>query len=283
MSDTVSDSFYLNSILLFRYCNCRLYHGTLGRFFGIDLLADWFTDQSPFHFGYNNPISFMDPTGLHNVPARPTETIGKGGYLEMIDDYNGWAIVIEINQPNLPIPEHTVEFIDHSGSYGGGGGGSGGGGGGSRSGSGSGNSGPKGANNPNPDSSPDIDTDLLSSALDFGELVAEDLGKSKIAKTLGRVNVALSVLSALAEYQETGSVSMLGYDITVITVSTYVGMQYAGVPGVIAGVTVGLLFELGKIGYDKYMENIYPYIYDKYNQFRNNIHNQALGNWMNYR
>lgn len=64
---------------------------------------------------------------------------------------------------------------------------------------------------------------------------------------------------------------MLGYDITVITVSTYVGMQYAGVPGVIAGVTVGLLFELGKIGYDKY------------NQFRNNIHNQALGNWMNYR
>lgn len=76
---------------------------------------------------------------------------------------------------------------------------------------------------------------------------------------------------------------MLGYDITVITVSTYVGMQYAGVPGVIAGVTVGLLFELGKIGYDKYMENIYPYIYDKYNQFRNNIHNQALGNLMNYR
>lgn len=97
-----------------------------------------FTDHSPFHFGYNNPISFMDPTGLHNVPARPTETIGKGGYLEMIDDYDGWAIVIEITQPNLPIPEHTVEFIDHSGSYGGGGTGSG---------SGNGNSDPKGASN----------------------------------------------------------------------------------------------------------------------------------------
>src|SRR5690606_36491255 len=112
--------------------------------FGTDLLADMFTDHSPYHFGYNNPISFMDPTGLHNDPARPTGTIGNGGYLEMIDDYDGWAIVIEITEPKLPIPEHTVEFTDHSGSYGGGGGG-GGSGGGSRSGSGSGNSGPKGA------------------------------------------------------------------------------------------------------------------------------------------
>lgn len=31
---------------------------------GIDLLADMFTNHSPFHFGYNNPISFMDPMGL---------------------------------------------------------------------------------------------------------------------------------------------------------------------------------------------------------------------------
>lgn len=23
-----------------------------------------FTDYSPYHFGYNNPISFMDPLGL---------------------------------------------------------------------------------------------------------------------------------------------------------------------------------------------------------------------------
>src|SRR5690606_30435896 len=42
----------------------RLYDGALGRFFGIDLLADMFTDHSTYHFGYNNPISFMDPLGL---------------------------------------------------------------------------------------------------------------------------------------------------------------------------------------------------------------------------
>lgn len=97
----------------------------------------------------------MDPTGLHNDPARPIGTIGNGGYLEMIDDYDGWAVVIEINQPNLPIPEHTVEFIDHSGSYGGGGSG---GGGGSRSGSGSGNNDPKGASN---NSHPGVDWDRI--------------------------------------------------------------------------------------------------------------------------
>lgn len=28
------------------------------------MLADMFTSHSPYHFGYNNPISFADPTGL---------------------------------------------------------------------------------------------------------------------------------------------------------------------------------------------------------------------------
>lgn len=42
----------------------RLYDNAMGRFTGIDLLADMFTDHSPYHFAYNNPISFMDPTGL---------------------------------------------------------------------------------------------------------------------------------------------------------------------------------------------------------------------------
>lgn len=104
---------------------------------GIDLLADMFTDHSPYHFGYNNPISFMDPSGLSSVPASPNMLSG------VTDWGRGWEIedgtlIIEITQPNLPIPDHTVEFIDHSGSYGGGGTGSG---------SGNGNSDPKGASN----------------------------------------------------------------------------------------------------------------------------------------
>lgn len=50
----------------------RLYDGSLGRFFGVDLLADMFTDHSPYHFGYSNPISFMDPTGLHGEEGGDT-------------------------------------------------------------------------------------------------------------------------------------------------------------------------------------------------------------------
>jgi len=47
----------------------RLYDGALGRFFGIDLLADLFTSHSPYHFAYNNPVSFADPSGLQPSPG----------------------------------------------------------------------------------------------------------------------------------------------------------------------------------------------------------------------
>ena len=57
----------------------RLYDGALGRFAGIDILADLYQSHSPYHFGYNNPISFADPTGLHSEP-RPDN------YLEILDN-----------------------------------------------------------------------------------------------------------------------------------------------------------------------------------------------------
>src|SRR5690606_37285053 len=47
----------------------RLYDGALGRFLGTDLLADMFTDQSPYHFAYNTPIAFSDPSGLQPSPG----------------------------------------------------------------------------------------------------------------------------------------------------------------------------------------------------------------------
>ncbi|MCU0450762.1 MAG: hypothetical protein MUC97_13125 [Bernardetiaceae bacterium] len=47
----------------------RPYDAQLGRFHGIDLLADMFPGITPMHFGYNNrrravPVMFNDPTGL---------------------------------------------------------------------------------------------------------------------------------------------------------------------------------------------------------------------------
>lgn len=43
----------------------RMMDPALGRFWGIDALADMFTGISPMAFGYNNPLKFNDPTGLN--------------------------------------------------------------------------------------------------------------------------------------------------------------------------------------------------------------------------
>jgi RHS repeat-associated protein len=42
----------------------RPYDAQLGRFHGIDLLAEMFPGITPMHFGYNNPVMFNDPSGL---------------------------------------------------------------------------------------------------------------------------------------------------------------------------------------------------------------------------
>jgi len=42
----------------------RPYDPALGRFTGIDYLADFFVGINPYSFGFNNPITFGDPDGL---------------------------------------------------------------------------------------------------------------------------------------------------------------------------------------------------------------------------
>jgi len=40
----------------------------LGRFWGVDLMAETMASMTPFHYGFNNPIAFNDPTGLEPLP-----------------------------------------------------------------------------------------------------------------------------------------------------------------------------------------------------------------------
>ena len=42
----------------------RQYDPTLGRFNSMDVLSELFQNTSPYSFGFNNPLYFIDPTGL---------------------------------------------------------------------------------------------------------------------------------------------------------------------------------------------------------------------------
>ena len=137
----------------------RMYDSTLGRFLGIDLLADNFADQSPYHFGYNNPVSFADPAGLS--PGDPPLVYQEGGPNSEVDD-NGteWMLINFERQYEYWRPEQTdypkfyFEIVapPHSG------GGSGGG-------ASSGNSSPKGGNNPRGAKNP-IDWERIQEGLE---------------------------------------------------------------------------------------------------------------------
>jgi RHS repeat-associated protein len=57
----------------------RNYDPTLGRFWGIDKMADLFPSITPMLFGYNNPVLFNDPLGLFgDDPDDPDEPVDRG-------------------------------------------------------------------------------------------------------------------------------------------------------------------------------------------------------------
>lgn len=59
----------------------RFYDPTLGRFQGVDKLADMFTSVSPMIYGFNNPVKFKDPTGLNGESGDCPD--GKPCYIEL--------------------------------------------------------------------------------------------------------------------------------------------------------------------------------------------------------
>lgn len=73
-------------------CEWRNYDPSIGRFFNIDPMAELQPDMTPFRFGFNNPISVKDPTGMYE------EGGGMGGdYYDDSDRGNDFAGVFDIN------------------------------------------------------------------------------------------------------------------------------------------------------------------------------------------
>ncbi|MCC5946179.1 MAG: hypothetical protein JJT94_14710, partial [Bernardetiaceae bacterium] len=56
----------------------RSYDPQLGRFWGVDALADYFASITSYQYAYNNPIGFNDPTGLAaEEPGAPITIAGE--------------------------------------------------------------------------------------------------------------------------------------------------------------------------------------------------------------
>jgi RHS repeat-associated protein len=61
----------------------RLYNAETGRFMSVDPLMEIFTGHSPYHYSYNNPVMFRDPSGLAPEGEKNNKTQGFGGdYIE---------------------------------------------------------------------------------------------------------------------------------------------------------------------------------------------------------
>ncbi|WP_299213764.1 DUF6443 domain-containing protein [uncultured Dokdonia sp.] len=66
--------------------NARNYDPAIGRWMNIDPLADSFYRWSPYNFVYNNPLSFIDPTGMGPEDIYGIDQNGQISLLQKTDD-----------------------------------------------------------------------------------------------------------------------------------------------------------------------------------------------------
>ena len=62
----------------------RRYDQQIGRFWGVDVLSEAAYSFSPFQFGFNNPISFNDPTGAKSEAPNPASFQNAGDLVDYI-------------------------------------------------------------------------------------------------------------------------------------------------------------------------------------------------------
>src|SRR6056297_3336489 len=68
------------------YYSARYYDPRMARFLGVDPLADapLNVGTSPYAYVWNNPLKFIDPTGMHGESVDNDYKLGQDGKLELI-------------------------------------------------------------------------------------------------------------------------------------------------------------------------------------------------------
>lgn len=67
----------------------RLYDAAIGRWTKTDAVAEWAPDQTPYRFGFNNPIKYSDPIGLWEQTASGWSTNNANEIADFVQAYKG--------------------------------------------------------------------------------------------------------------------------------------------------------------------------------------------------
>ncbi len=95
----------------------RGYQADICVFRQVDLLAPMFPSITPFHFGYNNPVYFNDPSGLVGVAAKPSATVDNSAQIASVMNQlqnmrgNNGGGKAEYYSPI----QHTIDYRDQEG------------------------------------------------------------------------------------------------------------------------------------------------------------------------
>lgn len=94
----------------------RQYDSAIGRFVGMDLLSESSASATPYHFGYNNPVFWADPSGLLSQGAIDAmwNATGKNGRSTWTNYGGGFSsgsnnIDYEGNDAGEVLPEMVIE------------------------------------------------------------------------------------------------------------------------------------------------------------------------------